>query len=81
MDVVVGGLQDISPGVQVALARWLVAGVEADDILMGKLEPDGCTIFIAILAGVLQDSPGLLVTTAIELADTRKPSIFVFTMN
>ena len=63
------------------VASWLVAGVEAADILMGKLELDGCTIFIAILAGVLQDSPGLLVTTAIELADTRKPSIFVFTMN
>ena len=51
------------------------------DILIGKLELDGRTIFMDVLAGVLHDSPGLLVTTAIELADTRKPSIFVFTMN
>ena len=79
MDVVVGGLQ-------VALARWLVEVLlepAADDIIVGKLEFDGCTIFVAELAedtGVLQDSPGL-VMTAIELADTRKPIIFVFTMN
>ena len=77
MEVVVGGLQ-------VALAKWLVEVVEAaaDDIPMGKLELDGCTILIAELAGVgvLQDSPGLVITE-IELPDTRKPSIFVFTMN
>ena len=78
MDVVVGGLQ-------VALARWLVEVLEpaADDIIVGKLELDGCTVFVAELAedtGVLQESPGL-VMTAIEFADTRKPIIFVFTMN
>ena len=78
MEVVVGGLQ-------VPLARWLVEVLEpaADDIIMGKLELDGCTVFIAELAegtGVLQESPGL-VMTAIELADTRKPIILVFTMN
>ena len=78
MEVVVGGLQ-------VALAKWLVEVLEpaADDIIMGKLELDGCTVFIAELAegtGALQESPGLVITE-IELADTRKPIILVFTMN
>ena len=74
-------MEDVAGGLQVVLARWVVTVMEDGDILIGNLELGGCTIFIDTLAGVLQDSPGLLVTTAIELVDTRKPSIFVFTMN